>query len=72
MNTFCHKELGPYCPFFQWTIKSTLLIALVTLGLAQEPTDRVVILPIEKAAKEAPLSSSPPPQRLMPVSIYLK
>ncbi|MEO8617123.1 MAG: DMT family transporter [Luteolibacter sp.] len=31
------------------------LITLMGISLAQEPTDRVVILPIEKAPKEAPL-----------------
>ncbi len=31
------------------------LIALAGIALAQEPSDRVVILPIEKAPKEAPL-----------------
>ncbi len=53
--TAMNKEQGPYCPFFLWTIRSTLLIALTTICFAQEPDDRVILVPLGKAPKEAPL-----------------
>ena len=53
--TLLHKEKGHSCPFLVWTGVSTLLIALTGICLAQEPEERVVLVPLGKAAKEAPL-----------------
>ncbi len=43
------------CPCLVWTVVSTLLIALTSLAFAQEPDERVVLVPLGKAPKEAPL-----------------
>ena len=50
-----NKEQGHSCPFFVWTGMSTLLIALTSFAIAQDPDDRVVLVPFTKAPKEAPL-----------------
>ncbi len=50
-----NKEQGHSCPFLLWTRVSTLLIAIAGFTAAQESDDRVVLVPLGKAPKEAPL-----------------
>ena len=47
-----HKKQSLSCLVLVWTVVSTLLTSLV---FAQEPDERVILVPLAKAPKEAPL-----------------